>query len=683
MKNLFYIGIIFLTIFSNNLFAEIVLSDTLDNKGLHAVDSLTSATLDTTITNDSLTIKSSVKQNNFIRQTGLSDSSSYITRISRSFYSTEDYRNFSDILTYSPFAFLQDLGSLGQANEQMLYGLGFRNISYIRDGILLNNRFQNSFDLNRLNNEIVDSVEIAPITKGFLYGTYNNPVSVVFTNRTKFSMRPITQLKFFQASYDEGMVDVLFNLPVSKKFNVGINVSNTAIDSRFSNSDYESWKVNTQLLYQVNDEVNIIANYFFTYDTLALFGGLDTNKMLDDNFSTVLYDANGNNSSRYQLTYNNSGSIKVLLSLFPNLKSNFTVYLNSSSQQYIQNSDQSFENIPRISHENNFFTYGISLRNIYTQKSISADIIANYETTKSEGDLFSQDYNQDYFSVSGDLKFPINNNKYFIPSVFGKISSYAGKMLIGYGADISGSLSKHLSYYGSISHFESPLTLLEKEASILDSDVNPNPSVNNAVEIGLKLDYKNVWGKILYFNFKSEGTNIPYSEQSIVDSLLINEATTFVSKDIRNSGISFNLNFSFWKFIFSNNFSYYFSSRSDRVYASPDFTLAGKLFFNDIMFDNNLKLKMGINYRYTGGQIPFVYDYEKSLQLAQTLTPMVTFSAISPTFQLDLFLAGTVQEQATIFVTFENALDTEYYIVPYYFKQATTLRLGVSWLLYD
>jgi hypothetical protein len=101
------------------------------------------------------------------------------------------------------------------------------------------------------------------------------------------------------------------------------------------------------------------------------------------------------------------------------------------------------------------------------------------------------------------------------------------------------------------------------------------------------------------------------------------------------------------------------------------------------MFDNNLKLKMGINYRYTGGQIPFVYDYEKSLQLAQTLTPMVTFSAISPTFQLDLFLAGTVQEQATIFVTFENALDTEYYIVPYYFKQATTLRLGVSWLLYD
>jgi hypothetical protein len=50
---------------------------------------------------------------------------------------------------------------------------------------------------------------------------------------------------------------------------------------------------------------------------------------------------------------------------------------------------------------------------------------------------------------------------------------------------------------------------------------------------------------------------------------------------------------------------------------------------------------------------------------------------------LDLFLAGTIQERATVFVTLENVLNSEYYIVPYYIKQPITLRFGVSWLLFD
>ena len=65
------------------------------------------------------------------------------------------------------------------------------------------------------------------------------------------------------------------------------------------------------------------------------------------------------------------------------------------------------------------------------------------------------------------------------------------------------------------------------------------------------------------------------------------------------------------------------------------------------------------------------------------LTPLVNYSSVPASFQLDLFLAATIQKSATIFVTLENILNTEYYIVPYYFKQPITLRFGVSWLMYD
>ncbi len=208
-----------------------------------------------------------------------------------------------------------------------------------------------------------------------------------------------------------------------------------------------------------------------------------------------------NNSSRYQLTYNNNGSVKVLFKVLPNLKSDLTVYFNSTSQKYIQNIDQSFANIPTINHGNYYHTYGVSLRSTYSHESISADVIANYETTTLHSDLFLKDYNQNIISISGDVKFPVINNKYFVPSVFGKISSFDGKMLKGYGADISGSIINHISYYVGISNFEKQISLVEKEAYIYNNYVSLSPSNNSALELGIEFDYKSLLGKIVYFNF--------------------------------------------------------------------------------------------------------------------------------------------------------------------------------------
>ncbi len=683
MKNFFLIILFSVFILLSNISAFTILSDTLVNKGAYSTDTLLTSVLDSTLCNDSLVNSNVNYHDNFIRQTGIDDSSNYITRIPRYLFSTEDYRNFSDILTYSPFFFLQDLGSIGQSNEQMMYGLGFDNISFMRDGILLNNRFQNSYDLNKLNNEIIDSVEVATITKGFLYSAYNNPISLIFTNRSKFPTRPITQLKFYQASFDEGMVDVLFHLPVTNKFSVGLNVSNTAIDSRFSNSDYESWKINSQIFYQINDKVNISANYFFSYDTLALFGGLDTNVMLNENFSPVLYESSNGNSSRYKLTYDNSGSIKVLSDIFPNLQSDLTLYFNSSSQKFIQNTDKQYDRVPSINHGNYFHTYGVSLRNIYSLQAVLIDVIANYESSFFQADIFSNDFSQNIFSISGDIKLPIIKNEYFVPSVFGKVSRFGDNTLVGYGADISGSITNNFSYYAGASYFQKQVSILEKEFYYNDKNNFPFPSDNKTMEVGVKFKFDLAHGKISYFNYMSNNSVIPYTEAIVSDSLLINEISTYTSKNINNSGLNINIIAKLWKFTFSNNLSYYFNSREDRVYASPDYTLAGKIYYNDILFNNNLKLKTGVNYRYTGGQLPFVYDFETLAQITDALTPMVSFDSIPPSLQLDLFLAGTIQERATIFVTLENTLDSEYYIVPYYFKQPITLRFGVSWLLYD
>ena len=658
-------------------------ADTLDNKGLNAHDSLQIVSGDSTSVSDSLLNTPTAPSIIFIHSIGIDDQNEYIDRINRKNYSKEDYRNFSDIFNQLPFSFNQDLGALGQPNEQMFYGLGFGNISYHRDGTILNNRWQNSYDLNKLNNELIDSIEIAPITKGFLYSTYNNPVSVSMNSRFKFPSRPITHLKFYQASFDEGFVDLLFHTPITKKISFGINLSNTAIDSRFSNSDYESWKFNAQINYIVNDKININANYYYTYDTLALFGGLDTATILNDNFSPVLYEYNNGVSSRYQVTYNNNANVKILTTLFPNSKTDLTFYFNSNSQKFIQNRDTLFSYLPTIIHDNYHQTIGVSLRNLYNVKEISLDLIANFESTTFNTDLLYSNNTENIFTLSGDLKLPLISSKYFVPSLFGKINNFNGVNMFGFGADISGSINNQISYYAGISWFEQQMSSFESGYYISDEHFSAKPSNNNSIEIGLKYSTKSIYGKISYFNFTSKNHSIPFIGQSGIDSLLVNELSYFSELDISNSGVNLNINYKLWKFLFSNNFSYYFSSRGERVYASPDYTLLGKLYYLDVLFDKSLNLKAGINYRFTGGQLPFVYDFEKSLQITQQLTPLVNYTSVPSSFQLDLFLAGTIQESATIFVTLENLLDTEYYVVPYYFKQPMTLRLGVSWLLYD
>ena len=677
--------VIFLVII-NVLTNTLSISQSADALGIievHGIDTTNTTFPDSSIFVDSSKVKPKVIANTFIVSIGLDDSSDYISRVNRFSFSTEDYRNFSDILTYMPFFFLQDLGSLGQPNEQMVYGLGFGNISFLHNGVLLNNRLKNSYDLNKLGSGLVDSIEVAPITKGFLYSVYNNPLSIAFYSRNKFPIQPITQLKYFQASYDEAMVDVLFNIPITNKLSFGINISNTTIDSRFENSDYESWKVGAQINYQINDKVNITANYFFSYDTLALFGGLDTNIMLDDDFSTVLYESSSSVSSRYQLTYNNYANIKVLAKLIPNLKTDLTFYFNSTSQKFLQNANSSFNDIPSIIHGNYFQTIGLSLRNIYTQNIFSIDITANIENSSFNTDVLYQNLDESIYSISGEFKLPILNNKYFVPSVFGKANNFNSETLIGYGGEITGSLSSRASYYVGYSNFQQQASALERNFSPWFTEPKASPSDNTAFEIGLKLDYESIFGKFSYFQFASNNHLFPEIIQNPNDSLLINEVSSFNTRDISNSGFNLNFNFVLWKFLFSNNLSYYLSSRDERVYASPDYSIAGKIYYRDILFNNNLKLKTGISYRFTGGQQSFVYDFEKSLQITKTPTSLISFSPIPASIQVDLLLAGTIQDRATIFVTMENVLDSEYYVIPYYFKQSRTLRFGVSWLLFD
>src|SRR5574338_1223362 len=92
----------------------------------------------------------------------------------------QEYQYAGEYLKLFQFNFIKNLAFTGQPNESFLYGLGNNAVSYLIDGISFNNRYSNSLNLNLIQSEDVDSIEIIPLPRGFLYGTYNNPVSVNF-----------------------------------------------------------------------------------------------------------------------------------------------------------------------------------------------------------------------------------------------------------------------------------------------------------------------------------------------------------------------------------------------------------------------------------------------------------------------------------------------------------------------
>jgi len=73
----------------------------------------------------------------------------------------------------------------------------------------------------------------------------------------------------------------------------------------------------------------------------------------------------------------------------------------------------------------------------------------------------------------------------------------------------------------------------------------------------------------------------------------------------------------------------------------------------------------------------FLYD-----PTAQNVS-LISSSPITTSFQVDFFLAGKIQNSATVYFIFENLFNAKYFIVPYYPKQARGIRFGVAWNFLD
>jgi hypothetical protein len=605
-----------------------------------------------------------------------------------------DYRFMGDLLTNVPFGFNRDLGFVGQPSEVLIYGQGFGKISYLGDGISINNRLTNSYDLNLFQSESIDSIEAIPLARSFLYGTMNNEAAINFISNEPTLLKQYSRLKFYLAPNNEGMVDAIFSINPLKKTNVYFEITHQSTDSVYANSTYSSWRFDTRIRYFLSDKVNLTASYKYAMSNIQLYSGVNIDSIKNiyspSVVNSVLYEqskAPVRYKDRYQKTNVNDFKLQLTANLIPDSPTELNLYHQDDLIQYRQNEYGSdTTNADAISDNNESKVTGANLRQDINLDIIHISSITNFERNEISSPLINGEVNKNIFSTAGIAGIDLLN-KSFIPSGFIKYLNYSSVSYAGAGADVVYNYDKTLKLYAGLSSFEKPYNILEEYYYPANTDYNNKQKIST---VNFSLSFTNSFLKFStgYFNQSISNALMP---AMYYPELLKNDTSIFINKkEISLQGLSIAFDLRIWRLHFNTNTSYYFSSQSRHDYDLPDFTSYGGIYYIDTLFHHNLKLKTGINYSSIGSRDQTIYDYEKSITSNIEFDPgsltngsSISSSQFSPTFQLDFFLAGKIQDRAIIYFVFQNLLNNNYFIVPYYPMQTRQIRFGVAWEFLD
>jgi TonB-dependent Receptor Plug Domain len=583
-----------------------------------------------------------------IQEIPLENTSSIIRR--ETFLFT-NYRYTGDFLRSFPLNFIRDFAFVGQPNETFIYGSGNGGISFLQDGVLWNDRYTNSLNLNYLQSEDIDSIEIVPSPRGFLFGLYNNPVTVNFITRGFVSPEPYTRLRYYEGPDGEAMIDGKFNALIYKRLNLSFQLTNRSKDDRYTNSDYSMWQTNIKLKYFLSNAVNLSLIYNSVDSEIGLNGGVKVQSISgsSSDINTVLYDsqlAPVFYPNRIGSVLNHNFRLITQTLPFSGARLDLSFYYRYSDNQIKNDLDTV---LIKDIFENK--TSGLSLRFSHKIGIISWQILGNYEKNNFEATYEEESKNTytsnfNYLSVAGLFSLDLFEKK-LVPSFYCKYfkrdfaehnKSYANSNA-GYGFDIFYKPWNEFSVYAGYSKYDQ----FKREGV-------------QSIETGVRYIKQNILFDLKFFTRKNF---IPYS--------VANPYWTGIEIELPESsikGVGLRANYSFWKILIETNSSYYFDM-VNYSYSLPDKQFIGGIYLKDKFFNENLNLKAGV-----------IFYYTRRIAAENGII-------VAPSKKVDISVAGEIKKVAIVYFIWENITDNQYFITPYYPMPARNIRFGLSWELFD
>ena len=565
-----------------------------------------------------------------------------------------DYRSASDLLKKFPFTFIKDKGYIELDNESFIYGAGAGGVSFLKDGILYNDRFTNSLNLYNIQTGSVDSIEIVPSPRGFLYSTSPNPVTVNFITKDYLSVTPYSRIKYYQGPSGETYVDVFFSALLLKDLNASFDITNRNIDSSYVNSNFNMWQVKSKLKYFLSNSLNIIGSYGYIKSEMGLNGGINTDTIYKSSadINSILYNeitapvSFPSRKGEYIQHYFNIG---LLSKAFNSLNGNLDFYFRFN-QDKISGIDSS---ISEIKSKNKI--YGINLREEFSQDLVKISMLGNYEhinynTSSIIDDAYTiEGNNLNNFSLASVISLNLLGGD-LTPSIFYKY--YKGKdfylrdnNLTGFGADVAYNLNNNFKFYLGYSNYK----------------INKSSKKINNAEAGI--NYSTPYVSVILNIFNRDLVVGKYNQ----------EIYSYNYKNV--SGLGLKLDYTFKELLLETSGEYYLNPGTDLNNLMPSLNFMSGIYYKDILFRNNLNLKTGFIFYYAGKQ-NLLPVYSKGV--------LGYFNnEVAPSWTVDFTLAGEIRKVAIVYFTWENLFNKEYFITPFYPMFSRGIRFGLGWELFN
>ncbi len=598
-----------------------------------------------------------------------------------------NYRYIGDLITLSSVSNIYDLGFVGYPNVLSLYGNLFGLTAILKDGTQLDNRGTRNFNLNLIQTEEIDSIEIIPLPRGFLYSSFLKPASVNLITKDFIPAEPYSRIKYYQGPDREAFINGYFNAQIYKKLNFSFSITNRIKDETYRNSDFSIWQGNVKFNYSPSNKIRIIFLYDLNKYKSGFNGGVDYDSILSltSNPNDILFDiiaAPVNFPQGYLNNSTHKPEIRIKSKIINWLASDLSIYY---MLEKIETSTIKYSYI-----ENKIL--GASFNNSIKFEPLNLGLIINYEKIRDyiNEEIFSSGFitdfiknhtlnekiNSDLLSFGGYLKintlsqrisFSIflkysklkqenNSNIIQLPSIQ-PVQKFSFNRLLknsSYGVDLTTQISKNLSAYLGYAVVGKYLEIKHKNYLLFESSLNFK---NDLIQANLKY-FINEFEEFPYYNLirhPISGVFIPHGNIS---------------------GLCFNINIKYEFLELESISNYHWKLDSKEIYNIPEYLSKTGIYYNNILFNNNLDLKTGLSFNFIGNKIAYSEYSKHSKNYINKVNLM-------PVLTIDLNITGTIQKTATLYFITENIFDRKYFLIPYYPMSGRNIRFGIAWEFFN
>lgn len=584
-----------------------------------------------------------------------------------------DANYIGDLLWKIPGAFLREFGEPGQPVQLSMIGVDTRGISLQLDGRPLNDPVFGIVNLYDIPVEYLNEIETFD-GSGALFESANAPGGTInFVSHQYNNSRPMTKLRFFQGAFDHILSDGIFSQNISRGFNAMFGFQRHVTNGRFPNAGYDSWNFRTRLRYNASGQLNIWVSDFYNKSTIGLNGGVDPIKSpsVYDEVTAVVKDPTIYQiMSRHDLT---AGAVGNFLSDSASL-TRATAYYSSINREYSVGGDPRAPSPPRISSDylvSSFYGMKIQQRVDFVVGlfEVGGDLERRHVNQERTIDERSETY------AGASAKTTLQPSQWLGGEFSARYDKLRGDHGLSWGVHLKSHPSEWLEVWGDQSRsnrFPTMQELFWIDSTLLRAD-DLTKETHSLLQAGLRIRSASVDVNLSAFRKRIEHaiTLQPWTSHSL-------NGFSFVSApDIEYTGATADIRVRVWNLELAGNLTFTETKDAGSVAPIiPRIISVSELSYRDQFVGGQLDLKVAFRLK--------TVTHHRGLQFVSSLGQFAgsDLSEMSGFTSPDFYFVARLGDA---YVTFEweNPVDVNSMMIPFYPLMNRNIKLGVNWVFTD